>query len=397
MWNCFANWSKRLGPGLALFLIIGCAAAPPAAHNVPPAERHRTATASAPDPIQATPTIDLASMSNLEGIIPQLADKRVVFIGETHTRYDHHLTQLEIIRRLHAIHPKLAIGLEFFQQPFQEYLDSYVAGKLSDRELLRGTEYYQRWRHDFRLYAPILRYAKDHQLPLVALNLPSELTRKAGREGLDSLTEVERVKIPDEIDYSDTDYRRRLEEIYAMHPHKGQSFTNFLTVQLLWDEGMAQQAADWLKAYPEYHMVILAGSGHLAYGSGIPQRLRRRLPVSSAIILNDWGGTLEAGLADFLLLPQERSLPPPGRFGALLDDDNTSLKVSSCMPDSPCETVGIKRGDQLISINGTPITSMADLRLATWDKNPGDTVTLEIRRQRLLSPAQELTYELILQ
>jgi len=397
IWNYFAKWYKGFSPVLALALMTGCASTPPSAQKAPPVAKHPARAAPVATPIQATPSVNLGAMSDLEGIIPELAEKRVVFVGETHNRYEHHLTQLEIIRRLHAIQPRLAIGLEFFQQPFQEFLDRYVAGELSEQELLQGTEYYQRWRHDFRLYAPILRYAKEHRLPVVALNLPKELTRKAGLNGLDSLTAEEQGNVPREIDYSDTDYERRIKEIFDQHPHNGQNFTNFLLVQLLWDEGMAEQAANWLTAHPEYHMVILAGSGHLAYGSGIPQRLTRRLPVSSAIVLNNWDGTPEAGLADFLLLPQPHSLPPAGKFGALLEHNNGLLNVSACMPDSPCETAGIKRGDQLVSINGALITSMADLRVATWDKKPGETVTLEVRRERRFSAAQELTYELVLQ
>jgi uncharacterized iron-regulated protein len=348
-------------------------------------------------PIHTTPSVNLDALSDLEGVIPGLADKRVVFVGETHTRYEHHLIQLEIIQRLHAIDPQLAIGLEFFQQPFQEYLDRYVAGELSEQQLLHSTEYYRRWRYDYRLYAPILRYAREHKLPLVALNLPMEVTRKAGRLGLDKLSAEDRQYIPRTIDYSDKDYERRIRRIFDQHPHNGQSFNNFLLVQLLWDEGMAERAASWLLAHPDYRMVILAGSGHLAFGSGIPQRLTRRLPVSNAIVLNNRDDPLEAGLADFLLLPQRRSLPPAGKFGALLEQGDAALSVSSCLPDSPCEAAGIRQGDRLVSINGAPVADMADLRLATWDKKPGDVITLKLRRKRWFSSSQELSYELELQ
>ena len=104
----------------------------------------------------------------------------MVLIGETHDRFDHHLIQLEIIRGLHAIDLRIAIGMEAFQQRFQRHLDDYVAGKLSEPELLRETEYYRHWGFDFRLYQPILSFAREHGLPLVALNPPAELTRKVG-------------------------------------------------------------------------------------------------------------------------------------------------------------------------------------------------------------------------
>ena len=95
-----------------------------------------------------------------------------------------------------------------------------------------------------------------------------------GRQGIDVLSDEERAKIPDEIDRSDSAYQRRLEEIFEQHPKgENRSFDHFLEVQLLWDEGMAERAAGYLESHPEYKMVILAGSGHIAHGSGIPQRL----------------------------------------------------------------------------------------------------------------------------
>jgi uncharacterized iron-regulated protein len=348
--------------------------------------------------MQATPALDLNALSDLDTIVDGLGEQRVVFVGEQHDRYEHHLTQLEIIRRLHQRHAQLAIGMEAFQQPFQSHLDAYVAGELSEQELLRDSEYYARWRFDFRLYAPILRYAREHRLPVVALNLPEEITRQVGRGGIESLSEQDRARIPADIDRSDTEYEQRLSEVFDNHPrHNGQSFDHFLEVQLLWDEGMAQRAAEYLQAHPEQRMVVLAGSGHLAYGGGIPQRLLRRLPVNSAIVLNGWQGSIEAGLADFLLFPEPRALPPAGKLGAVLDDRDDGLRVSACQPDSPCAAAGLKSGDRLLSIDDRAIAGMADLRLAMWDKTPGDRVRLEISRKRWIFPAKAMSLDVELQ
>jgi uncharacterized iron-regulated protein len=380
-----------------LMLLLMAACTPPVRHDHGlMSENHQPVAAEhPPQAVHETPVLDLGAVSDLESIIPRLADMRIVFVGETHDRYDHHLTQLEIIRRLHALHPRLAIGMEIFQQPFQDTLDDYVAGNLSEYELLRDTEYYQRWRFDFRHYAPILRYARKHGLPVIALNLPTELTRKVGRSGLENLTAEERARLPAEIDRSDNRYEDRLKTVFAQHPGNSvHGFENFLDVQLLWDEGMAEQAANYLKAHPDYTMVVLAGSGHLAYGSGIPNRLTRRLPVNSAIILNGWNGPPESDLADFLLLPGKRVLPAAGRFGVLLGGDDDTLQVDACLSDSPCETVGLKRGDRFISINGDPVSSRTDLRLAMWDKKPGETVTLRIQRSNWLKGPQQLSYEI---
>ncbi len=387
-----------LGALLALAIIAGCASPPhPRHHPMPPIAR-RTDPEGAPRPIGATASLDLSAMSDLETLIPTLARSRVVLVGETHDRLDHHLVQLEIIRGLHAIHPELAIGMEAFQQPFQRHLDDYVAGELGERELLRRTEYHRRWGYDFRLYQPILDYAREHRLPVVALNLPVEITRKVGERGIEGLIEEERAAIPAEIDRSDSAYQKRLEEIFEQHPQReGRGFDRFLEVQLSWDEGMAECAARFLESHPQHKMVILAGSGHLAYGSGIPRRVVRRIQVDTATLLSGWEGEIEPGLADYLLFPQERHLPAAGRIGAMLGEDRGSLEIVSCASGSGCEKAGLEAGDRILSVERQPVASIADLKGVLWDRSPGDRIQVEIRRRRWLSGARRLTLEVALQ
>ena len=121
--------------------------------------------------------IDLDATLSLDRFITQLATKRVVFVGETHYRYDHHLKQLEIIRRLHQVDSNLVIGVEYFQQSFQPQLDDYITGRTTEKEFLRATEYYQGWGWDYRLYAPIFRFAREQRIPVRALNVPRPCLR----------------------------------------------------------------------------------------------------------------------------------------------------------------------------------------------------------------------------
>jgi uncharacterized iron-regulated protein len=388
-----------------LFLLLYCVflGSQPIAAMEEATHPHNSQTQKTPhtiEPPETTPAIRLSNTPTMKQIIPELVHNRVIYVGETHTRYDHHLMQLEIIRQLHALYPQLAIGMEFFQQPFQQYLDAYIRGELDEREMLRRTEYYERWRYDYRLYAPILRYAREHGIPLIALNLPVEITQKVGRDGMESLSDKEQAQLPDEIDRSDNNYTQRLKEIYNHHPEgQAPNFEQFLTSQLLWDEGMAQRIVDYLNANPHRRMVVLAGSGHLAYGSGIPNRVARRLPVDSSLIINNWEGALDPTVADILLLPEEQVLPKAGKLGASLDEDKEKgiVKLEACLTDSPCANTGLKKGDQILSIDGAVITSMADLRVMMWDKLPGDEITLSIRRKHWFAPAEELSYQITLQ
>jgi uncharacterized iron-regulated protein len=68
------------------------------------------------------------------------------------------------------------------------------------------------------------------------------------------------------------------------------------TVQVIWDESMADGAATWLQANPNGHIVILAGNGH-CHDSAIVNRIKRRGIADAisvrAVIDDDDGGVAE--------------------------------------------------------------------------------------------------------
>jgi uncharacterized iron-regulated protein len=216
-------------------------------------------------------------------ILQQLVKAKVVYLGETHDSAKDNQAQLKIIQELHRQNRKIAIAMEMFQRPFQSAIDSYLAGKLTEEQLVDRTEYARRWRFPWESYAPFLRFAKENQLPVLALNTPSEVTRKVATQGLDSLRAEDKKYIPpvSEIRTDNAEYRQMLLEIYQQHQKAGQgnstAFERFLQAQVLWDETMAEKIAEFVKANPDYQVVVLAGKGHIIYGYGIPSRVERRL------------------------------------------------------------------------------------------------------------------------
>jgi uncharacterized iron-regulated protein len=357
-----------------------------------------------------TAVVDLATLTNLEALIPRLADRRVVFVGEAHDRYEDHLNQLAIIRGLHQQGTELAIGMEMFQQPFQPALDAYIAGEIDEDDMLRRTDYFERWRFDYRLYRPILRFAREKGIPVIALNLEREITGKVGDGGLESLSADERARIPAEIDNDDSAYRERVKAVFDLHPKgrqeqpegddkdegkdEGKAFERFLSVQLLWDEGMAERAARYLQDHPNKRMVILAGSGHLEYGQGIPQRLLRRLPLSSAIVLNGGMRDLDPQAADYLLFPRRVELAATGRLGVMLDTaaKGPGVAVQGFSDNSGAAAAGMKEGDRILRVGDKDIGVYADIRLALIDSRPGQKLPVEVERG-VADAAERLTLE----
>jgi uncharacterized iron-regulated protein len=318
-------------------------------------------------------------------------------VGEAHDDYAHHLKQLEIIRKLYAVHSDIAIGMEQFQSPYQPALDDYVAGRLSEKEMLRKTEWYRRWRFDFRLYRPILSFAREQGIPVVALNVPKEITDKVARQGMEGLTQEQRAAVPQEIDRSDQAYQERLMQVFSVHPHASeQQFERFLQVQLLWDEGMAQEVVEHLQQHPGRKMVVLAGSGHLEYGSGIPNRVARRLAAPYTILLPADGVLAEPAVADMLLLTGEERLTDPGVMGVLLEDREEGVAVKEVMSHSGAQSVGLKKGDLITRIGGVAVHSIADVKIEMLDRSPGDRVQVTVQRRKWMLLWKELELELVL-
>jgi uncharacterized iron-regulated protein len=330
-----------------------------------------------------------------EQMIDRLADKRVVFVGERHDRFDHHQNQLAVIRALHERNPNLAIGMEFFQRPFQPYLDQYVRDEIDQREMLRLTEYYLRWKYDFRLYAPILEYARENDIPVVALNLPPEITGPVGSGDFDSLTIEQLEELPQDMDREVPGYTERLETIFNYHPvaAHGSEVDRFLEVQLLWDEGMADRVATYLKDHPRTQMVVLAGSGHVAYGTGIPTRVARRLQGPMAIVVNDDGIGLSRNVADYVLLSEEASLPKAGMLGVMINTTDEGVVIRSFAEDSAAREAGLAKGDRIMRIAGHLIEDYEDVKLAMWDKAVGQDVAVAYQREEDVEPV-EVTVEL---
>ena len=226
---------------------------------------------------------------NQQQVLQSIQTAGIIYLGETHDRLADHQAQLAIIQTLHSKNPRMAIALEMFQRPYQVWL----SGALSEAQLLAQTQYPKRWGFDWNFYAPIFRFARAKDLPLLAINTPSEITRKVARSGLNSLQQEDFEWIPPraEIDLGSESYRKRMRETYeSFHQGKGNSdgFERFFEAQVLWDETMAAAIAQYWLKYPDRPIVVLVGQGHVLFGDGIPSRVARRLKAAGR---KDWKQT----------------------------------------------------------------------------------------------------------
>ncbi|NIP30071.1 MAG: hypothetical protein GTO02_07670, partial [Candidatus Dadabacteria bacterium] len=106
--------------------------------------------------------------------------------------------------------------------------------RISEKELLNKTEYKKRWGHDYELYKPIIEFAKQNHIPIIALNIESEVIKNISKHSISNLDAYDLNKLPGHIDFTNKDYKKFLYDIFKQHPnYKERSFEIFHSIQLV--------------------------------------------------------------------------------------------------------------------------------------------------------------------
>jgi uncharacterized iron-regulated protein len=324
--------------------------------------------------------IDVSALKTLSDVINGVSDKKIVYIGEAHDVFAHHAVQLDVITGIYQNNPNIAIGMEMFQTQFQETLDAYISGEMTEGEFLKKSEYFKRWSFDYNLYKPILDFAKTEKVPVIALNLKREIIDKVSHGGIESLSEEEKAEIPDDLDFSDTEYRKRLKEIFQAHKHSSErGFDHFYQSQILWDETMSRSVDNYLRMNPDRRMIVLAGQGHLRHGSGIPLRTYRRNSLDYATVLID--DDVDKDIADYIVFPKPFEGITAPRLMAFLKDDDGVISIAAFADKSVSEKAGLRKGDRIIFIDDAEISSVDDIRIHLLYKKKGDIIKVKVKRK----------------
>lgn len=212
-------------------------------------------------------------------LLERLREAELICVGEEHDSDLHHRAQHYLIKALFARDERLGVGMEMFQRPFQKIVDEYLAGSIGEAEFLKGTEYAKRWGFDWSLYRPIVEFCQRNRVPLAALNAPQELTRQISKVGVAGLKAEEREQLAG-IDFHVKEHREhwyeRLSSMHGQTDAKPEQKERSYQVMTVWDGYMAASAAAFQQALGLRRLVIIAGSGHIERGFGIPNRAALR-------------------------------------------------------------------------------------------------------------------------
>lgn len=92
----------------------------------------------------------------------------IILIGDFHAQAQSTRSFLRISRKLGASH--ICLALESIPSEYQAALDQFVQGDLSEKDFLRKIEWKKNWGFPWEYTRPLLKWAIQHQVPVLALN-----------------------------------------------------------------------------------------------------------------------------------------------------------------------------------------------------------------------------------
>jgi uncharacterized iron-regulated protein len=209
-------------------------------------------------------------------MIKELAKADVVFFGEEHNDPISHWLELQVLKSLYEKNKDLTLAMEMFEADDQLVLNEYLHGVIEEKHLLSEAKVWDNYKTD---YKPLIEFAKEKKLSVVASNIPrryANLVYRKGIQALDSLpVEAKQwiAPLPVEIDLELPGYKSM---IATMGPHASAGTAiNMARSQASKDATMAHFILK-NKSSQVYH---INGSYHSQNGEGIIWYLKKSQPT----------------------------------------------------------------------------------------------------------------------
>jgi uncharacterized iron-regulated protein len=123
-----------------------------------------------------------------ENIVNQVIKSDFVFFGELHDNPIAHWMELELTKSLFSVKAKnLVLAAEMFETDNQILIDEYFSGLIKEASF--ETEF-RKWSNYSTDYKPLLNFAKENGLRLVASNIPRRYASAVVSGGFEALDKV---------------------------------------------------------------------------------------------------------------------------------------------------------------------------------------------------------------
>jgi uncharacterized iron-regulated protein len=319
----------------------------------------------------------------------RLLGVRLLFTGEHHEDPRSHAAQLELLRLLQARGRLITVALEMFPPDADGALDDWRLGKVEEAEFLERARWYEHWGFPWPYYRELFLWFREQQIPLRGVNVDETTRGAVRRDQMQDLPAEVREELGD-LSAVVEPHRDLLLAQLRGSGHEGKldadaaQFKSFLRVQTLWERAMGRRAARIAETQPPSGIVVvLIGSGHLAYKLGANLQAAQ---VSSVAQLTLWDAMeppelldpqgrahVPVGVADWARVYVQETAGPlyPSLAGVKLSQAAVGVRVDAVSPFAAPWLQGLQTGDVIRSVNrrlaGTPTRLRLACEALPWD------------------------------
>ena len=248
-------------------------------------------------------------------VVDQASGDDMVLFGEIHNNAIAHRMEYELIRDVYEVRKgKLILGGEMFEADNQLILNEYIAGLIKHEHLVHEAKVWGNYETDYR---SLVDFAKNHDLPFIASNIPRRYASLVAREGvqsLESLSEAAKrfiAPLPIEVDMATPEYREMIH--ISMSHGMSQKPENFVSAQAIKDATMAHFILKHFNA--DSLFLHFNGDYHSRAYGGIYWYIKKSRPELRVVVVSSVVSESPAfqkeyeGLGDYVLVIPGR---PPG-------------------------------------------------------------------------------------
>ncbi|WP_461453197.1 ChaN family lipoprotein [Mucilaginibacter sp.] len=215
--------------------------------------------------------------ASVNDIVADMKHADVLFFGEEHNDSIGHQLEYILLKKLSLQYSgKTALSMEMFETDCQTVLNEYLNRLIRDKNFETDARVWP----NYDDYRPLIEFAKDNKLPVIAANAPARYTNMVNRLGLNSLQQLDATGKsylpPLPVDTATGAYLKKFDDI--MGGHSAMPGMQMYQAQNLWDATMGWSIAKFIKNHPDYKVLQINGGFHSEEKLGVPAQLLHYYP-----------------------------------------------------------------------------------------------------------------------
>ena len=226
-------------------------------------------------------------LTTVDEIAKACNDANVIFFGEEHNDSAGHYLEAAIFKALYNEYGnKMTSSMEMFETDCQLVLNEYLADFISESVFIKEARAWS----NYKDYKPVVEFAKQNKLAVIAANTPRRYVNMVSRKGMQSLDGLPKTskKFLPPLPYDTATGLYREKFAAVMNGSPGGDNPRVYYSQNLWDAGMSYSIYNYWRKNKNKKIFHMVGRFHCDEKLGTLAQLQKRSPKLKIINISSF-------------------------------------------------------------------------------------------------------------